>query len=69
MQASEHHWPVVLAVFGIVCNARKGGKMSLPPTATGSLLSAVVLVLDLIAAGRKRHHGERTLFTVPIPQF
>lgn len=62
-------WAVVLAIFSMVCNARKAEKFF---AAHHDWVAAglVVLVLDLIAAGGNAITvGGRTLFTVPIPQF
>lgn len=59
---------VVLAVFSIVCNARKAEKFF---TAHHDWVVAgvVVLVLDLLAAGGNAITvNGKTLFTVPIPQ-
>ena len=60
---------VVLAIFSVVCNARKAEKFF---TAHHDWVVAgvVVLVLDLLAAGGNAITvGGKTLFTVPIPQF
>ena len=60
---------VVLAIFSVVCNARKAEKFF---TAHHDwvVAGAVVLVLDLLAAGGNAITvGGKTLFTVPIPQF
>lgn len=60
---------VVLAIFSVVCNARKAEKFF---TAHHDWVVAgvVVLVLDLLAAGGNAiTAGGKTLFTVPIPQF
>ena len=60
---------VVLAIFNVVCNARKAEKFF---TAHHDWVVAgvVVLVLDLLAAGGNAITvGGKTLFTVPIPQF
>ena len=60
---------VVLAVFSIVCNARKAERFF---TAHHDWVVAgvVVLVLDLLAAGGNAITvNGKTLFTVPIPQF
>ena len=60
---------VVLAVFGIVCNARKAEKF-FAAHRDWLIAGAVVLVLDLIAAGGNAITvNGKTLFTVPIPQF
>lgn len=62
-------WAVVLAIFSMVCNARKAEKFF---AAHHDWVAAglVVLVLDLVAAGGNAITvGGRTLFTVPIPQF
>lgn len=60
---------VVLAVFGIVCNARKAEKF-FAAHRDWLIAGAVVLVLDLIAAGGNTVTvAGHTLFTVPIPQF
>ena len=60
---------VVLAVFGIVCNARKAEKF-FAAHRDWLIAGAVVLVLDLIAAGGNAITVDgKTLFTVPIPQF
>ena len=61
-------WAVVLAIFSMVCNARKAEKFF---AAHHDWVAAglVVLVLDLVAAGGNAITvGGRTLFTVPIPQ-
>ena len=59
---------VVLAVFGIVCNARKAYKF-FAAHRDWLIAGAVVLVLDLIAAGGNTITvNGKTLFTVPIPQ-
>ena len=60
---------VVLAIFSVVCNARKAERFF---TAHHDWVVAgvVVLVLDLLAAGGNAITvGGKTLFTVPIPQF
>ena len=60
---------VVLAIFSMVCNARKAEKFF---AAHRDWVAAglVVLVLDLVAAGGNAITvGGKTLFTVPIPQF
>ena len=60
---------VVLAIFSMVCNARKAEKFF---AAHHDWVAAglVVLVLDLVAAGGNAITvGGKTLFTVPIPQF
>lgn len=60
---------VVLAIFSMVCNARKAERFF---TAHHDWVVAgvVVLVLDLLAAGGNAITvGGKTLFTVPIPQF
>ena len=60
---------VVLAIFSMVCNARKAEKFF---AAHREWVAAglVVLVLDLVAAGGNAITvGGKTLFTVPIPQF
>lgn len=60
---------VVLAIFNVVCNARKAERFF---TAHHDWVVAgvVVLVLDLLAAGGNAITvGGKTLFTVPIPQF
>ena len=60
---------VVLAIFSVLCNARKAEKFF---TAHHDWVVAgvVVLVLDLLAAGGNAITvGGKTLFTVPIPQF
>ena len=60
---------VVLAIFSVVCNARKAEKFF---TAHHDWVVAgvVVLVLDLLAAGGNAiTMGGKTLFTVPVPQF
>ena len=62
-------WAVVLAIFSVVCNARKAEKFF---AAHHDWVAAglVVLVLDLVAAGGNAITvGGKTLFTVPIPQF
>ena len=60
---------VVLAVFGIVCNARKAEKF-FAAHRDWLIAGAVVLVLDLIAAGGNAITvNGKTLFIVPIPQF
>ena len=62
-------WAVVLAIFSMVCNARKAEKFF---AAHRDWVAAglVVLVLDLVAAGGNAITvGGKTLFTVPIPQF
>ena len=60
---------VVLAVFGIVCNARKAEKF-FAAHRDWLIAGSVVLVLDLIAAGGNAITvNGKTLFTVPIPQF
>lgn len=62
-------WAVVLAIFSMVCNARKAEKFF---AAHHDWVAAglVVLVLDLVAAGGNAITlGGKTLFTVPIPQF
>ena len=60
---------VVLAVFGIVCSARKAEKF-FAAHRDWLIAGAVVLVLDLIAAGGNAITvNGKTLFTVPIPQF
>ena len=59
---------VVLAMFGIVCNARKAEKF-FAAHRDWLIAGAVVLVLDLIAAGGNAITvNGKTLFTVPIPQ-
>ena len=61
-------WVVVLAIFSMVCNARKAEKFF---AAHHDWVAAglVVLVLDLVAAGGNAITvGGKTLFTVPIPQ-
>ena len=61
-------WAVVLAIFSMVCNARKAEKFF---AAHHDWVAAglVVLVLDLVAAGGNAITvGGKTLFTVPIPQ-
>ena len=60
---------VVLAIFSMVCNARKAEKFF---AAHHDWVAAglVVLLLDLVAAGGNAITvGGKTLFTVPIPQF
>ena len=62
-------WAVVLAIFSMVCNARKAEKFF---AAHHDWVAAglVVLVLDLVAAGGNAITvGGKTLFTMPIPQF
>ena len=62
-------WAVVLAIFSMVCNARKAEKFF---AAHHDWVAAglVVLVLDLVAAGGNTVTvAGHTLFTVPIPQF
>ena len=57
-----------LAMFGIVCNARKAEKF-FAAHRDWLIAGAVVLVLDLIAAGGNAITvNGKTLFTVPIPQ-
>lgn len=59
---------MVLAVFGIVCNVRKAEKF-FAAHRDWLIAGAVVLVLDLIAAGGNAITvNGKTLFTVPIPQ-
>ncbi len=61
-------WAVVLAIFSMVCNARKAEKFCRAPRLGGC--GSFVLVLDLVAAGGNAITvGGETLFTVPIPQF
>ena len=59
---------MVLAVFGIACSARKAEKF-FAAHRDWLIAGAVVLVLDLIAAGGNAITvNGKTLFTVPIPQ-
>ena len=60
---------VVLAIFSVVCNARKAEKF-FAAHHDWVVAGVVVLVLDLLAAGGNAITvGGKTLFTVPIPQF
>lgn len=60
---------VVLAIFSVVCNARKAEKF-FNAHHDWVVAGVVVLVLDLLAAGGNAITvGGKTLFTVPIPQF
>ena len=60
---------VVLAIFSVVCNARKAERF-FTAHHDGVVAGVVVLVLDLLAAGGNAITvGGKTLFTVPIPQF
>ena len=60
---------VVLAIFSVVCNARKAEKF-FTEHHDWVVAGVVVLVLDLLAAGGNAITvGGKTLFTVPIPQF